>query len=101
VLGSTRFQTVRNTATELRLRPAHARAQLAELAQTQFEQWEQESLVLAQEQAYRHGTLQGSADEANGAVLPSDYAQTMKPIAERRVTLAGYRFADMLRQLFE
>jgi hypothetical protein len=40
MLGSTRFQTVRNTATELRLRPAHARNQLTELAQVQFKQWE-------------------------------------------------------------
>jgi hypothetical protein len=55
---------------------------------------------LAKEQAYRHGTLQGSVDEANGAVLPADYAQTMKPIGERRVTLAGDRLADVLRPLF-
>jgi hypothetical protein len=34
-------------------------------------------------------------------VLPADYAQTMKPIGERRITLAGYRVADVLRQLFE
>ena len=101
MLGSTRFQTVRNTATELRLRPAHARAQLPELTQAQFEQWEQESFTLAKEHVYRNGTLQGSADEANGAVLPADYAQTMKPLGERRITLAGYRLSDMLRQLFE
>jgi hypothetical protein len=101
VLGSTRFQTARNTATELRLRPAHARDQLAELAQAQFEQWEQESFALAKEHVYRNGTLQGSTDENNGAVLPADYAQAMKPLGERRVTLAGYRLSDMLRQLFE
>jgi hypothetical protein len=101
VLGSSRFQTVRNTATALRLRPAHAREQLAELAQSQFAQWEQESFLLAQEHAYRNGTLPGSTDEKNGAVLPTDYAQTVKPIGERRIVLAGYRVADVLRQLFE
>lgn len=41
------------------------------------------------------------SDENNGAVLPADYAQAMKPLGERRVTLAGYRLADVLRQLFE
>ena len=31
----------------------------------------------------------------------ADYAQAVKPIEERRVTLAGYRLADVLRQLFD
>ena len=100
VLGSTRFQTVRNTATELRLRPAHAREQLAELAQPQFEQWEQESFGLERARLSQwHAS--GSTDKENGAVLPADYAQTVKPIGERRMILAGYRVADVLRQLFE
>ena len=101
VLGSSRFQTVRNTATALRLRPAHARGQLAELAQPQFAQWEQESFELAHAHAYRNGTLPGSADSNNGVVLPADYAPTVKPMGERRIILAGYRVADVLRQLFE
>jgi hypothetical protein len=102
VLGSERFQTVRNTATSLRLRPAHARAQLPELAQKEFDQWaRQESVTLAQEQVYRNGSLQGSTDKRNGTVLPADYAGTAKPIGERRLVLAGYRLADVLKQLFE
>ena len=101
VLGSSRFQTVRNTATALRLRPAHARAQLAELAHPQFAQWEQESVALAQAHAYCNGTLPGSPDQEHGAVLPADYAQTVKPTGERRMVLAGYRVADVIRQLFE
>src|SRR5262249_40614367 len=53
VLGSTRLQTVRNTAIELRLRPGHARRQFSGLAQHQFEQWaKQESFTLATEHAY-------------------------------------------------
>jgi hypothetical protein len=34
ILGSERFQSVRNTATALRLQPDHARAQLPELRET-------------------------------------------------------------------
>jgi hypothetical protein len=34
-------------------------------------------------------------------VLPADYAQTVQPMGERRMILAGYRVADVLRQLFE
>ena len=102
MLGSERFQTARNTAARLRQRPALARAQLPELAQTQFEQWaRQESFTLAKEQAYRNGTLQGSTDKNNGVVLPADYVGTAKPIGERRIVLAGYRLADGLKQLFE
>jgi hypothetical protein len=102
VLGSERFQTVRNTATQLRLRPNHARAQLAELSQPQFELWAtQESFTLAKEQAYRNGTLRGSRDKNNGVVLPADYASVAKPIGERRIVLAGYRLADVLKDVFE
>jgi hypothetical protein len=39
ILGSERFQSVRNRATELRLQPDHARAQLPELQETSFEHW--------------------------------------------------------------
>src|SRR5262249_50071294 len=102
VLGSERFQTVRNTATSLRLRPAHARAQLPELAHKEFDQWaRQESVTRAQPQVYRNGSLQGSTEKRNGTVLPADYAGTAKPLGERRLVLAGYRLADVLKQLFE
>jgi S1/P1 Nuclease len=97
ILGSERFQSVRNRATELRLQPEHARAQLPELQDTSFAHWaRQESVTLAKAHAYRHGMLQGSRDEHNGVVLPADYVSTTKPLAERRMVLAGYRLADVL-----
>jgi hypothetical protein len=93
---------VRNTATVLRHHPGHTRRELAELAETRFAQWAQgESFVMAQEHGYRRGTLRGSADKTQGPVLPADYPRTVKPIAERRMVLAGYRLADVLKQLFE
>jgi len=48
--GSERFQRVRNTATALWRQPAHTRAQLSELTETQFEQWaRQESFRVAKD----------------------------------------------------
>jgi hypothetical protein len=100
ILGSERFQSVRNTATALRLQPDHARAQLPELRETSFEQWaKQESFNLAKEHAYRNGQLRGSRDQQNGEVFPADYIATVKPLAERRIVLAGYRLADVLTQV--
>ena len=100
ILGSSKFRSVRNKAIELRLRPTHARAQLPELAEAQFTQWAKaESFALAKAEGYRNGTLQGNTDENNGVVLPADYASTTKPLAERRMVLAGYRLADVLTQI--
>src|SRR5262249_49684132 len=89
------------TATALRLQPDHARAQLAELAETQFEAWaKQESFTLAKDHVYRYGQLRGSTDQHNGEVLPADYIPTVKPLAAQRIVLAGYRLADVLQQQF-
>src|SRR5262249_28930266 len=101
ILGSERFRSVHNTATALRLQPDHARAQLPELTETRFEHWaRQESFPLAKDQAYRNGQLRGSPAPQNGEVLPADYIPTVQPLAARRIMLAGYRLADVLRQLF-
>jgi hypothetical protein len=100
ILGSERFQSVRNTATALRLQPEHARAQLPELRETSFEHWaKQESFSVAKEHAYRNGQLQGSREQHHGEVLPADYIETVQPLAERRIVLAGYRLADVLAQI--
>src|SRR6266581_2324792 len=88
-----------STATALRLQPDHARSQLPELRETRFEQWaKQESFSLARDQAYRNGQLHGSTDKNQGEVFPADYLATVKPLAERRIVLAGYRLADVLKQ---
>lgn len=34
--------------------------------------------------------------DQQGAVLPTDYVVTLKPIVQRQVALAGYRLADEL-----
>jgi hypothetical protein len=98
ILGSERFQSVRNRATRIRLQPSHSRGAFPQLADTRFDDWAlKESFVLSKQQAYRNGTLRGSKDKNDGEVLPSDYVSTVKPIAESQIMLAGYRLADFLK----
>lgn len=99
ILGSNRFQTVRNRATELRLRDDLLRSRLPELHEKSFENWvNNESFRLAKEVVYRHGALKGGVDLETAAVLPDDYPATTKPVAERRIVLAGYRLAQLLER---
>lgn len=94
--SSDRFQTVRNRSVALRAQ--FPRDKLEELSAAEFPKWAQESFELACKVAYREGKLAGSKDEDNGVALPADYVETVQPIAQRRVTLAGYRLADLFKQ---
>ena len=97
--NSDRFTDVRNTATELRLRPELARDKLPELAVTSFDDWaRKESLPLAVAVVYRDGKLAGGTADFAAAVLPADYPKQAKAVGERRGVLAGYRLADVIRQ---
>lgn len=99
ILGSERHQSVRNRAIELRNRPELAEGKLHELSEQDFEKWaKSESLKLAEVEAYREGKLPGSADKNSAPSLPGNYVTSVKPIAERRVVLAGYRLANVLKQ---
>jgi hypothetical protein len=69
------------------------------LTGTRFEGWaRQESFSVAKEHAYRNGQLRGNKDQQHAEVFPADYSATVKPLAERRIVLAGYRLADVLTQ---
>ena len=96
-----RFQTVSNRATRLRLIPTLSRSNLPELAETDFNNWaKEESFELAKEVSYLNGTLEGSTERDNGAVLPPNYIGQAKIVAQKQVVLAGYRLADLLAQLY-
>jgi hypothetical protein len=102
ITGSEGFQSVRNTAIELRLRKEHAKDKLTELVVTDFQQWAaKESLEAAKKYVYLDGKLEGAAKQGSALALPDDYAKTTKPIAERRAVLAGYRLAAILRKHFD
>ena len=98
IIGSRRYRSVRNRATELVARID--RQQLERSGYAPDGSVVEESLRLAQEVAYRGGRLEGSTDEENGTLLPPDYMATVQPVAEERLVLAGYRLADRLAQLF-
>ena len=48
---------------------------------------------------YRNGTLEGSLNVSVVPVLPEGYTKEAKAVAERRIVLAGYRLADLLKKV--
>jgi len=79
-------------------RPEFAREKLAELKEPDFEKWATaESFPLAKEVAYLNGKIPGSPDRESAPVLPEGYTRRAKEVAERRIVLAGYRLADLMK----
>ena len=94
LLRSEDYPSARNLAIQVHI--TVSRNQLPQLCETSITGWAKESFQLAQDNAYRSHTLQTGTD-TEGAVLPADYVNTVKPIAMRQVAQAGYRLADELR----
>lgn len=87
-------------ANELLLRREFAKDRLGELAVSDYRKWAAESHRLARRVVYRGGKIDGSPEMSSAPPLPGDYTQTARPIAERRVVLAGYRMAELMKQWF-
>jgi hypothetical protein len=72
-----------------------------------FESWAKESYEIAAKIAYRNGGRIGIPKGANmdctmvaaAPVLPAGYVVSASWIADRRMILAGYRLADLLRRV--
>ena len=100
VSGDTRVLT--STAAELRRK--FPKQRLPELASGQPKAWAMESYELAKKTVYLNGRLQGApkgryrdcSEMSQAAVLPAGYVAKAKEVAERRITLAGYRLANLL-----
>ena len=83
------------------------RSQLTELASTGFEPWAKESYEIATKIAYLNGRLVGTPRDGNRAcqtvamapVLSVGYLVNASWIANRRMILAGYRLADLLKRV--
>ena len=99
LLSDEHYAAARHKAEELEA--AHPRASLGELKEHQMEAWaKKESFRLAVRSVYRNGKLKSGPDRDHGAAVPSNYQAAAEGIAGRRVTLAGYRLADLLRATF-
>jgi hypothetical protein len=93
--------------TAAHLSAGHPRGALEELRErpyrgaNAFERWtREESHRLAVSAGYRDGRLAGAADKQAALRLNDDYAVATRAIAARRMALAGYRLADVLRAIF-
>ena len=83
------------------------RSQLVELASTNFESWAKKSFEIATKIAYRNGGRIGNpksgatdcAMVAAAPVLPVGYVVSASRIADRRIVLAGYRLAELLKRV--
>ena len=98
--------TLEVTRTAGQLPGTHPRASLEELRERpyrgadSFERWaREESHPLAITTAYRDGRLAGAADKAKAPRLSENYVADARVLAARRMALAGYRLADILRAL--
>ena len=107
ITSSSNLTRLRNEATALRNRQEFQRSQLTELANSDFDAWAKESFEIATKIAYRNGGRIGSPTGGNmdctmmatAPVLPVGYVVSASRIADRRMTLAGYRLADLLTRV--
>jgi hypothetical protein len=105
ITSSQNLTRLRNEATALRNRQEFQRSQLTELASTGFESWAKESYEIATKIAYRNGGRIGIPKGGNidctmvaaAPVLPPGYVVSASRISDRRMILAGYRLAGLLR----
>ena len=94
-------------APDLRNRPEFGRDQLSELRDSKFDSWAKESFEIATEIVYQNGATPGTAkgaaktcsDLAEVKLLPAGYARIAGRIAARRIMLAGFRLADLLKAI--
>lgn len=83
----------------IRLSALFPQDDLAELQETTTHGWAMESRALAIAHVYLEGNLEGRdrATQAEAVVAPEGYTKQAKEVAERQVTLAGYRLAQRLQ----
>jgi hypothetical protein len=89
------------------MRSQFSKAELRELANSDPNAWVKESYSTAVEVAYRNGAVRGTPkgqtqncpQVSDATVLPPGYAPAARRVADRRIVLAGYRLADLLRRL--
>jgi len=98
LLTDDRYDPARDLATKIE--NAQEREPRKASAEPHFEKWAHQSFDLAVSAVYRKGKLKISTDKNAGTPLPPDYHAAAERIATRRVALAGYRLAGVLRTTF-
>ena len=106
ITTSSNMTRLNNEATTLRNRSEFSKNQLTELASTDYEAWVKESLQIATTITYQNGAIgtpkgefKDCSEIVDAKLLPNGYARVAGRIADRRIMLAGYRLADLLKQL--
>ncbi len=69
------------------------------ITNTTPEAWARESWQIAVDQVYLRGHLKYGLDSVSAMTLPEGYTKNLKSIAAVRVTLGGYRLADLIREV--
>ncbi|MFL5382189.1 MAG: S1/P1 nuclease [Longimicrobiaceae bacterium] len=101
VIRSYGFGQIASAARLLLSQPAMRRATFPELGVHNVTRWAQfESYPLAVHRAYLDGALEYGTSEATARPVPSGYLSRARATADRRMVLAGYRLADLLRAHF-
>lgn len=95
------LESVRARAKDLQLRLPRSilLQEVTPAVAADYPRWAEESFALAVSFAYASGPI-GGPSEAQAREVPVSYALQTVTIAERRVALAGYRLADLLRESF-
>lgn len=75
----------------------HVESLSHETVRQTLKKWNQ---TLAKEVVYLNGTLPGGTEENKGKSLPPGYIKQARLVAQQRIALAGYRLANLLKQLY-
>ena len=103
IISSQNLSRLRNEATVLRNRQEFQRSQLTELGNTDFESWArrasrlQRSLLISAVGGL--GAQEPGIGIAAAPMLPAGYVVNASRIADRRMILAAYRLAHLLRRV--
>ena len=98
LLTDDRYDPARDLATKIE--NAQEREPRKAAAESHFEKWTHQSFELAVSAVYRKSKLKISTDKNAGTPLPPGYHAAAERVATRRVALASYRLAGVLRTNF-
>ncbi len=97
LIGTDRFRDVRNRATLLRARASGDSMRRAGHEASDFVAWSGESAELAVQYVYLGGRLR-SGTQLQGALIPAEYLNNARPVAQQQAVLGARRLARLLAE---